>query len=94
MKPINVTEEHTAKIFATLYPPSMDLRRQVFKIGDIVRIVSQKKKFQKEYEKIWTVEKFRIKAVKYTAPIVYLLEDLSGEPILGTFYANELQNVS
>ena len=89
-----MTKAHTAKIFATLYPPSIDLRRQVFKVGDIVRIVSQKKKFQKEFEKGWTVEKFRIKAVKYSAPIVYLLEDLSGEPILGTFYANELQNVS
>ena len=94
MKPGNVTEEHTAKIFATLYPPNIDLRRQVFKVGDTVRIVSERKRFQKEYEKGWTLEKFRIKAVKYTVPIVYLLEDLSGEPILGTFYANELQNVA
>jgi hypothetical protein len=70
------------------------LRRRVFKVGDVVRIVSQRKTFQKEYEKGWTHEKFRIKAVKYTAPIVYLLEDLSGEPILGTFYVDELQHVT
>ena len=94
MKPINVKAEHTAKIFARLYPADVDLRRQVYKVGDVVRIVSEKRAFQKEYEKGWTFEKFRIKAVKYTAPIVYLLEDLSGEPILGTFYANELQSVA
>ena len=94
MKPKDVKAEHTAKIFATLYPPGVDLGRQVFKVGDLVRIVAKRKTFQKEYEKGWTHEKFLIKAVKYTTPIVYLLEDLSGEPILGTFYANELQNVA
>ena len=94
MKPKDVKAEHTAKIFATLYPPDVDLGRKVFKVGDMVRIVAKRKTFQKEYEKGWTREKFLIKAVKYTTPIVYLLEDLFGEPILGTFYANELQNVA
>ncbi len=94
MRPKDVKTEHTAKIFATLYPPDVDLGHKVFKVGDMVRIVAKRKTFQKEYEKGWTREKFLIKAVKYTTPIVYLLEDLSGEPILGTFYANELQNVA
>lgn len=93
MKPIDVTAEHTDRIRRLLFPPE-DVKPPRFKVGDNVRIVAKRKKFQKEYKQGWTDEKFLIKAVKQTTPNTYLLEDLSKEPILGSFYAEELQHVN
>jgi hypothetical protein len=61
-----------------------------FKIGDIVRIYRYKGIFEKGYKKNWTDEKFKIKTIKDTNPITYLIEDLDGEEIQGAFYSQEL----
>ena len=92
MKPADVKKEHTAVIFKRLYPPEDDIPPK-FKVGDKVRIIAKKKMFQKEYESGWTEEIFCIKAIKYTSPVTYLLEDLSKEDVLGGFYTEELQHV-
>ena len=92
MKPANVTDGHIDKIRKLLNPPKK-FELVKFKVGDKVRITAERKKFQKEYEKGWTVEKFSIKTIKYGSPITYLLEDLSGETVLGSFYGEELQHV-
>ena len=62
-----------------------------FKIGDRVRIFKWKDKFEKGYKGYWSKEIFKIKEVKNTLPITYKIEDLSGETVHGSFYANELQ---
>ena len=92
MKPANVTDEHIGKIRKLLNPPE-DIEKSKFNVGDVVRITSERKTFQKEYVKGWTDEKFLIKEVKYGSPITYILEDLSGETLLGSFYLEELQHV-
>ena len=62
-----------------------------FKIGDRVRIFKWKDKFEKGYKGYWSKEIFKIKEVKNTSPITYKIEDLDGETVHGSFYANELQ---
>ena len=93
MKPADVTERHTAKIRRLLFPSENYIQPSDFKVGDKVRITVKRKQFQKEYEKGWTDEKFLIKAIQDTVPVTYLLEDLSKEPVLGSFYREELQHV-
>ena len=93
MKPADVTEEHIHRIRRLLFPPE-ESESPRFKVGDKVRIIAKRKRFQKESEKGWTDEKFLIKAVVQSTPVTYLLEDLSKEPVLGTFYAEELQHVN
>jgi len=39
----------------------------------------------------WTKEIFVIDEIKKTNPITYKIKDLNGEPILGSFYIQELQ---
>ena len=39
----------------------------------------------------WSEEIFIIKKIKNTIPWTYVLDDLNGEEIIGTFYENELQ---
>jgi len=61
------------------------------KIGDRVRIYAYKSKFTKGYMPRWTKEIFVIDEVMKTNPINYKIKDLNEEPILGSFYIQELQ---
>ena len=42
----------------------------------------------------WSEEVFAIKKVKNTVPWTYVINDLNGEEITGTFYEKELQKTS
>ena len=65
-----------------------------FKIGDIVRISTYKNIFAKGYVPNWYEEVFVIKKVKNTVPWTYVISDLKGEEIVGTFYEKELQKAN
>ena len=62
-----------------------------YKVGDRVRIVKNKKTFEKGFTPSWTEELFTINKVKPTKPVTYTIEDTKGEEIQGTFYEPELQ---
>ena len=57
-----------------------------FKVGDHVRISKYKNIFAKGYTPNWSEEIFVIKKVKNTKPWTYVINDLNGEEIIGTFY--------
>ena len=65
-----------------------------FKVGDLVRISKYKNIFAKGYTPNWSEEVFVIKKVKNTVPWTYVINDLNGEEIMGTFYEKELQKTS
>ena len=65
-----------------------------FKVGDRVRISKYKNIFAKAHTPNWSEEVFVIKKVKNTVPWTYVINDLKGEEIMGTFYEKELQNTS
>ena len=62
-----------------------------FKVGDRVRISKYKNIFAKGYTPNWSEEVFVIKKVKNTVLWIYVINDLNGEEIMGTFYEKELQ---
>ena len=84
--PASMTEE-------TLVPPKPAPHQQDpgLKVGDKVRISKAKNVFEKGYLPNWTEEIFTIARCLNTKPRVYELKDYYGEPIRGTFYAQELQ---
>ena len=65
-----------------------------FKIGDIARISKYKKIFAKYYTPNCSEETFVIKKVENTVPWTYLINDLEGEEIIGTFIEKELQKAN
>ena len=65
-----------------------------FKVGDHVRISKYKKIFAKGYTTSWFEEVFVIKEVKKTVPWMYVINDLNGEEIMGTFFEKELQKTN
>ena len=65
-----------------------------FKVGHRVRISKYKNIFAKGYIPNWSEEVFVIKKVKNTVAWTYVINDLNGEEIMGTFYEKELQKTS
>ena len=55
------------------------------KVGDHVRISKCKNIFAKGYMPNWSEEIFIIKKIKNTVPWTYVINDLNGEEIIGTF---------
>ena len=64
-----------------------------FKVGDQVRISKHKNNFAKVYTPYWSEEVFVIKKIKNTFTWTYVINDLNGEEITGTFYQKELQKI-
>ena len=62
-----------------------------FKVGDRVRISKYKNIFAKGYMPNWSEEIFIFKKIQKTVPWTYVIDDLNGQEIIGTFYENELQ---
>ena len=60
-----------------------------FRIGDVVKISKHKNIFGKSSVPIWSEEGFVIKKVKNTVPWTYVISNLKGEEIVGTFYKKE-----
>ena len=65
-----------------------------FKIDDNARISKCKNIFSKGYTPNCSEEVFMIKKVKNTVLWIYIISDLNGEEIVGTFYDNELEKTS
>jgi len=84
--------ENRDEVLKNLYSdisPTKDKAK--FKKGDRVRIYSYKNIFDKGYKPNWTREIFVIEQVRKTNPITYKIRDLNDEPIIGSFYSQELQ---
>ena len=89
MKPIDVKDN--TYINTSKEINNKDLK---FKVGDYVRISKYKNIFAKGYMHNWSEEVFVIKKVKNTVPWTYVINDLNGEEIIGTFYGKELQKTN
>ena len=65
-----------------------------FQVGEHVRISKYKKIFAKGYAPNWYEEVFVIKEIKNTVSWTYVISDLNGEEIIGTFHEKELQKTN
>jgi hypothetical protein len=91
LKPSEVNNKNKHLVLERLRTSKTPLNKSKFHIGDIVRISKSKTIFDKGYVGNWTEELFKIYKVKNTTPVVYLLEDLAGEKLQGSFYNQELK---
>ena len=85
MKPIDVEDDSFAE-----YNEKSNENDRKFKIGVHVRISKNKNIFAKGYTPNWREEIFVVKKVKNTVPWTYVISDLNGEEIVGSFYEKEL----
>ena len=89
MKPKDVTD-----IKYVEYSEEINKKSPKFKVDDNVRISKYKNIFAKCYTPNWSEEVFVVNKVQNTAPWTYLINDLNGEEIKGSFYEKELQKTN
>ena len=65
-----------------------------YKIGDPVRISKYKNIFAKGYTPNWSKEGFIVSKINNTVPWTYVISDINGEDITGSFYEKELQSTN
>ena len=65
-----------------------------FKIGNHVRISKCKNNFTKRYAPNWSEKDFEIGGIKNAVPWTYVINNLIGENIVGTFCEKELQKTN
>ena len=89
MKPVNVKNNTYVD-----YKNNVNDKGPKFKVGDHVRISKYKNIFAKRYMPNWSEEIFVISKVRNTVPWTYVINDLNGKEIIGTFYEKELQKAN
>ena len=89
MKPIDVTSDSYAE-----YNEDFNKKDPKFKVGDHVRISKYKDIFAKGYAPNWSDEVFVVIKIKNTVPWTYVVSDLNGEEVTGSFYEKELQKTN
>ena len=62
-----------------------------FNVCDHVRISKYKNNFAKGYSQNWSEEIFFVSKIKDPVPWTYVISDLNGEKIAGSFCEKELQ---
>ena len=89
MKPVDVISNFHAE-----YNEDSNEKDPKFKVGDWVKISKYKNIFAKGYIQNWSEEVFVVSKIKNTVPWTYVISDLNGEPITGTFDEKELEKTN
>ena len=80
MKPVDVTSDSYAE-----YNEDSNETKPKFKAGDRIRISKYKNIFAKWYTQNSSEEVFIISKIKNTVPWTYVISDLNGESITGSY---------
>ena len=88
-KPTDVTSGSYAE-----YNEDSNVTKPKFKVGDHVRISKYKKMFAKGYNQNCSEEVFVVSKIMDTIQWAYVISNLNGEPITGSFYEKELRKTS
>ena len=85
IKPVDVKDYSFAE-----YNEESNEKDPKSKVGDHVRISKNKNIFDKGYAPNWSEEIFVVKKIKNTVPWTYVITDLNGEEIVGSFNCKRL----
>ena len=80
MKPVDVTSDFYAE-----YKEDFNVTKPKFKVGDPVRISKHKNIFAKGYTQNCSEQVFVVSKIKNTVLWTYVISDLNGEKIAGSF---------
>ena len=86
MKLIDIADDYYAEYNEDWMELHYNKKDPKFKIGDHVRISKYKNIFTKGYTPNWSEEVSVISKIKNTVSWTYVINDLNGEEITGSFY--------
>ena len=81
MKPVDITSDSYAEC-----NEDSNVTKPKFKVADHVKISIYKNIFAVGYTQNWSEEAFVVSKIKDTVPWTYVISDMTGEPITGSFY--------
>lgn len=100
LPPSQVNKGNEAELWDRVYNKpakrgEINLKNYKYNIDDLVRLSYARYTFQRDYQQKWTSELFKIseRFMKQNIP-VYKVKDFLNEPVVGTFYENELEKVN
>ena len=94
LKPNDVTEDNRKEVYKSMFPKRKFIRDCRLEKGDKVRIIREKKKFEKGYTPNWSDDIYVIVDVQQSNDVCwYKVEDLSGKVKEGIWYYNQLNLV-
>ena len=67
---------------------------EILNLGDQVRISKYKNYFAKGHTPNWSEDVFVVKKVRNIVPQAYVINDLNGKEIIGTFFEKELKKTN
>lgn len=98
--PASVTKSDEHTLWKRVYDaPAKTLEKplptkHLLQLNDTVRLSSVKGKFDRDFHQHWSREHFLVSELLFKQGIpVYKIKDLKNEPIIGTFYHDELQRI-
>ena len=89
MKPIDVTDNSYGE-----YDQDFNKKDSKFKVGDHVRISKYKSIFATGCAPNCLEDVFVVSGIKNTVPWTYVVSDVNGKVVTGSFYKKELQKTS
>ena len=89
MKPIDVKDDSFAE-----YNEESNEKGPKFEVSDHVRITKYKNIFAKGYAPNWSEQTFIVKKKKKYCTLTYVISDLNGQEIVGSFYEKEMQKTN
>lgn len=98
MAPAAVTRDNSMELYDRVYLPILTKRAHqkvdyAFEIGDLVRLARWRTPFGRGYDEQYTEEIFKIRNRIPSDPPRYKVQDLLQEPVLGSFYEQELLRI-
>ena len=96
MRPIDASKkENESDVWENLFRDEEHAEKSnKFKVGDTVRISRIKGIFEHGFLPNWSEQIYKIHKINNSIPVTYILKDLQGEIIVGSFYDEELQKTS
>ena len=94
MKPVDVKDNAYIDSMELHSNKEVNDKDPKFKVGDHVRVSKYKNIFGKGYTPNWSEKVFMIEKCKNTVPQTYVINDINGGKIIGTFYEEELQKIN
>ena len=96
MRPVDASKkENEFEVWENLFRDEEHAKKSnKFKVGDSVRISRIKGIFEHGFLPNWSEQIYKIHKINNSIPVTYILKDLQGELIVGSFYIEELQKTS
>ena len=89
MKPSDIKSNYYAK-----HKVRSNEKNPKFIVSGRARISTNEKTFANAYTPNWSEQAFVISKIKNTVPWTYVINDLNGEGIFGTFNEKQLENTN